>query len=481
MKSAKQVIQYVANRSFTVSELNADSVFNINTEALVSGRLISAKYTVSVEDLSNTAAVAIWVTQGQDWGEINAANSLYLQAIYNSFTGNGKLAAIEGPSVPKIIYCPSQIDTDLPDNSRYEVTAIKDIDELVDQGDNINVWFYGTSLANTLTTGSILISVEFEYEVAALTYFDQSLPRSKAGGMQVTILGVVDNDDNITQYFPPSNGRISNVRITIFGDLASNLGWEDSLFFGRRIFSDAQNTVDSIYSFGEGVILQGPSLTDVADPYTPLFLTTYSREKMFVKKGEPMLVRYQNTNTSRCIFTIEFDFIPDYNSQVNFWYSDVINNIADASINIFSVQIPFDMYLEKLHLKTRVNDLTIDSTQYLMAIKHVGELLSNIDMITGSLLSTTLIDNAQFSQLPSNILGVQAHGSTETIAPEPLEVEVYDYFPEGSWIVLVSTFESSGTEDLANILGIEGRSRVKSAKFGLNYLTGDLVQEVVAI
>lgn len=483
MRSANQEIGYFAYADFTVSELNADTIKNLTIEAPVSGMLKSVKYTVSVDDLSNTAALALWVSQGQDWGEVNALNSLYLQAMYDAWTGSGQLASVDGPSVPKYIFLTSQIDGNVPDNTRYELTAVKDIRELVEAGDNINFRAYGTSLANILTTGTVTVAVEFEYEVAALAYKGQRLPRRKASGMQVAIMGVFDNDDTISQWFPPGTGRISNIRLTIAGQVAAGaFNSNDFLYFGQGLYSDDQSGNLLYQKSAQGVMLTGPALGDSADPHVAYYLTTYSRELYFVKKGEPMVIRYQNTSTSeRAIILIEFDFIPDFNSGVDFWYSDIINNIADASINIFTVQVPFDMFIEKVTLNTRSNDLTIDSTQYVLAIKDIAELLSNIDVISGSLFSTTFIDNSQFSQLPSNILGVQVHGNTETIQPPAKEMEVYDYFPEGSWLAIVSTFESSGTEDLANILHFTGRSRVKSNSFGFNYFTGGLVEEVMSV
>lgn len=479
MKSANQIIQYSASLPISVTDLNGDTVRQLTIESPVAGKLLKARAKVYVEDLSNTAALAVLVSKGQQFGEVGALAPLYLQAMY-AWTGTGKVSAVEGNPSPRYFFLPSQIDSELPDNESYELERTFTIGELVQQGDNINVYAFPTSLANVLTTGIVRVTIVFEFLVAHLATLNGRLPRSSAEGIHVSILANLDNDDNVSQYYPPSSGRISNIRLSIFGAIASSFAGNDFLYFGKKLFTDAQNTDNVIYQHTDGIMLTGEENLDAADDSFNLVLTTYSRELIFVKKGEPMIINYQNSSdTTRAYIIIEFEFIPDFNAQVDLWYSDLIANVPDATINIWSNMIPFDMFIEKVELITSLNDLTVDGYQYLMAIKTVAELLSNIDMITGSVLSTTLIDNAQYSQLPSNILGAMPF-SAQTDRPS-LEVEVYDYFPASSWIAVLTALETSAVEDLTNLLHIQGRSRVKSNNFGVNFLTGPQVKEQVRI
>ncbi len=330
-------------------------------------------------------------------------------------------------------------------------------------------------LGNTLTTGTLEWTIEWEFLVGALPFLNSGVvDRGSAKGCEVILLASLDNTAHNVFWTPPSNGRISNIRLTLWN--AEVLQNDEFIYFGKGVFTDAVVDSDAIEGLTDGLYLKGGITTDVSDEDIVNILTSYTKDIEFIKKGELMHLYTSKDDATHMQVLVEFDFIPDFDKNVDLIFGGFIDDLA-TGLHMKVYQIPFDMYIEKINFDFRMDDSTVNMDIRILGLKDMPEVLSLAEPISGSILGASGVMAQSSGVLPSNILETYSV-STGQLQDTEDDIEVFDYYPAGAFIIVAVDVESaSSVENIDFTTHIEGKSRVKSSYFGYNYLLGGHVYQ----
>lgn len=471
MRSAKQSIKHFIDVSYIASEISGDLIEVRTVSALVTGWLTDVKITIEYETLNDKASVGVQVSNDEDWGEVDDIGPVNRQ-VMNGWTTNGNIASVMMPTVPMYFHMNhlSAASTRMSKRKNYSRPVV--------QGENINLHVFFNDHGNTITTGVVNISAEFTVVIGALNSKAERHKKGSARGAEVAILGSFDGTKDKMSWLPPCNGRIGNVRLTWFKENdTSVMGWS---YVGQNEFTDPRENADEWYAVAGAGLFMPFIDSDTGDVPDIRVQTDYDDEVYFVKKGSLFWWINQISSGNDIELLLEFTFIPDFKSQVDFWIS---NNIDDLSVGVLLriFQIPFDMYVEELEFTFRMSPEAVgawEGTIYIAGLKDTPEVLTTMTkVLTGSIPSTSGVQANQSGVLPSYLLKAIQYRNAQpsyTGGGDP-KIQVHDYFPAGSFIMMVIDTEvaASGTVDVDAILNISGKSRVKSSRMGTNYLTGD--------
>ncbi len=472
MQSSKQSLTYRLSAQHVFGDVNVSLVENFTLQADVAGWITDVTITANFDDWSHDVGFGVMIGNSDDWGELDDVNPTQKE-LMRAWELSGHSASIMAKSVPKFFFVP--IQTELADNAEYTDVRRYNLYNKVDAGDNINVHFFLNELNNTLTTGVVNWVIKFEYVIGCYSHKNRG---SSIRGSEVAILASMFDSSQHSFWTPPSNGRVGNIRLTVWGNMSDA---SDYVYFGDQIYTDIDTTQDSIEATGNGVYVHAPN-TAFADNEHYAGATNYSSTTLFMKKAELLHLKYSNTNTEEAIVLVEFTFIPDFDKQVDFNIQYRINNIASDSILLKVWQIPFDMFVETLDVEGRLND-PIEGEMYIMGLKDIAEVLSTSTILAGSMLGGSGVEHGQSSVLPSNILETITFALNQnTFKSDDPQVDVYDYYHAGTFIMFVLDTElAAGTEDMDFTVNISGKSRVKSNRFGDNFYSSSILNNLEAI
>lgn len=474
MRKANQASVHGLEVAYTFTDVNNELIENFTIESPYAGWLTHAKITVTYENFNERPAVGVMIGTSDDWGEINDANPVH-RRIMDAWASQDVAASLMAHNIPKFFF--------LNDDSteRSVIEAKKNIYSIVEQGDNINVHIFWNRLGNTITSGIATIAITFGFSLAALDYKGQKPTRGSARGSEVAILATLDNNANLIKWTPPCNGRLANKRLTLYVEGGVEFNNHDYVMFGKQQFTDARIIADTIFTYTDGTMIVRPFDTNPSvdeDEFNAF--TVYDRSMMFLKKGETVSILYNALTGTDAVILMEFDFIPDFDHNVDFVVQGNIENFTDVTdVKLRVFQIPFDMFLEDIKIDYRLSSTVAGDfrgTIYLMGIKDAPEILANITTIlSGSLLGASGVMNAQSGVLPSNILEVLQINS-ENQHTDITPTKVHDYYPGGSFIFLVVDPETlANSPDLDFTYILNGKSRVKSSRVGSNHLRGEKI------
>lgn len=478
MRKANQTIEYHAMVQVPYTDFNNATVNQVEVEMPLAGWLTSVTWEIMFDtfQVSGPTDVAVaagfLVTADQDFGESFSDTGPDQLKLMNAWlsTGGG-VASMQAHNAPFYIWHEAGEDN--------LWVKKKNLYQLVDVGDVVTMYvFPGNPLAATLTAGQLFVTVTYRFQVGAFSGRSKYVDRRSARGMEVTILARMDTGDEYTHWTPPCNGRIANIRLTTF------VYDEDStvpsyLYFGKSISNASKINQDEIYMQSNGIVLQTTyqdSGTD--DPYVAA--TNYRRSMIFVKKGELMQLRYDTDQEDDIIVEVEFDFIPDFGAQCD-WNVIWALNDQGNTVHIRTFQVPFDCFIEEINYDFLFGDAYIEGTgdtdvlkAYIVGLKDTPNSINDsLDVLSGSIMSSSILVDDHYSTLPSSVL--------ETIIMKASNIrgsdlkdgicKVYDYYPEGSIIGIVTDIGGGeGTEDITIAINVTGKSRVKSNRIGINTL-----------
>lgn len=478
MRSAKQTSVTMLSNSYGPTEINANTVEGYRVAVPYAGWITDITVQLEVSDLSNDCAIALDVSPDVQYGVINNSSPLPVE-IMDVWEGGDKASALMGTDVPLFFPLYGHTATDLPDGYQYSLTKKRSLNRVVEYGEEVVIDVYLNNLSNTLTTGTLDVTITFNYLVGALDTLNGSVNKTRNGPVNVAILANLDSSSVLFNWIPPSSGRLSNIRLTLSGPEANGHGPEDFLYFGRGNFAGENRAWATIQHLPDGVIISGANATSgAAGEYDfVLYRTAYSRKIFKVKAGEAMMIKYETATSGTGIarILIEFDFIPDYNAPVTFNFQGELLNIASSTVYSREFRVPYDMYLDDYMLNYRLNDDTIDAELFTLVHKNPYLGGHTVFVETGSLLSGSVLSAGSSYQLPSNIIDRKMIGSqvmSEDTSPKKPNM----YIPAGSWIIVVMYVDAaSGTEDFDFNFNLTGYNRVRSRNFGVNYFEGELV------
>ncbi len=480
MRSAKQTMPFTSSANHSFADINARLVENFTIKSPLSGWLKSVNIRLIHKDIDVDCAVACLVSNFEDWGEIDDINPLYLE-IMNVWDTGVKSGSVMAPNTPFYHLIRGHTTSNLTDGSDYIIDKTKNIGKIVNQGDNINVHYFLNDLGNTLATGSIEWTVEFNFLVGAMSHMneDASTDRGSMAGAEVALMASLSNAAHNVFWTPPSNGRISNIRLTNF--TSQYMNEQHYIYFGKGLFTDLDVDLDEIQLATKGLYLRGGLISNSSDTLVHIS-TAYTRDIEFVKKGELMQL-FLNTDISTVQnFLLEFDFIPDFDKNVDFVYAGELDNFTDG-IDMRVFMIPFETYLETGEFDFRMNDQTVDLDIRILGLKDLPEVLSLAQPISGNILGSSGVADNVRGVVPSSILESIAISAGGQIPVDMDPFDIFDYYPAGSFIAIIFDAETgTNTEDLDFTLKLDGKSRVKSSFFGFNYLKGaHIFQEEIEI
>lgn len=459
MQSSRQSQTFRLAVEFTHTEMNLETPSNFTMAADLAGWIGDITIKADVEDMSHESASGVMVTTSDDWGEVDDLNP-YQEHVMIGWANVDQAASLMSHSNPRYFFL--QPNAVLGDNTAYSEERKFNLYEEVQKGDNINIHFFHNTLDNTLTTGFARFVIIFVFIIGCFAHKSRG---SNIRGSEVAIIAYMDTSSDDLFWSPPSNGRVGNIRLTIFNNLQSP---EDYLYFGKQMHTDSEPNQDEIYKTGNGLYVTAFT-TDTGDPYLRYGATNYQQKPMFLKKGELLHLQLQG-NIAKVL--VEFSFIPDFDHHVDFNIRWNVDNIVDDTAELKVFQIPFDMYIEKLNFSARTN-ASLEGEIYIMGLKSLPEVLSTATIHAGSLVGTSGIQNQQSAVIPSNILEILTMAKNENLY-ENEDIEVFDYYHAGSFIMVIIDSEvAAGTEDLDMNLNISGKSRVKSSRFGTNYFIAE--------
>ncbi len=472
LQSSRQSRTIRLSAAHTFTDYVAELVENFTLEADVTGWITDVTIMYNPDDWTDEVGAGVMVTASDDWGEISDINPIHKE-LMGGWAASDRSASMMAQSVPKFFFTPDRVQ--LADNSEYREERRYNLYEFVKAGENINIHFFLHDLDNTPTTGGVNWVIKFVFVIACFAHKNRG---ASIRGSEVVILARMDDTSGHVFWTPPCSGRIGNQRLTVWGDMS---GPDDYVYFGEQIFTDEQVDTNAMRFSGNGLYVHTPLVVG-ADILPNLGATNYTSKLIFLKKAEMVHLEFQQTDTEEVFILLEFSFVPDFDKQVDFNIRWEINNLITDTTILKTFQIPFDMYLEKADIEGRVND-PVEGEIYLMGLKDVAEILTTSVVLGGSILGPSGVQHQQSSVLPSNILEtvVLDLGNTLFKSDDP-DVDIYDYYPAGSLIMLVIDIEvSASTEDMDIILNLTGKSRVKSSRFGTNYFSSPVMFNLEAV
>jgi hypothetical protein len=449
-------------------EMNAPGTEEIVLQAPVSGWLSSIVVDVLVDAFNDNAAFGLLVSSKALSGNIGGYLPKFRTVLRSLDVANHNASAVLAPATPVYFWVPG-VTSGVTANEQFKLSRKKIIDEFVEQGEPIYCYLFWDNIGNTYTDGGLEISFNFEYNVA-----ERKSNKRNTNSSEVVVMGVVDNTYNDVFWQAPSDGRISNIILTLMGNHIQDLSEESYLFFGNMTANSANVINDTFQQLPDGVILNGVAEASALGDY--FILTNYSRKIMFAKKSDLFQIQWKSdptSETSNFPFIVEFDFIPDFNAPIDLVYKSLENDISGVFIDDFSV--PFDMFVTDFEFDYRLNDESVDLDIYFMLLKDNPSNLSELNILGGSLLGSDGVGDDALGVLPSSVFDVVQHGA-ESKENYVSKNNISEFVPGESRFLMIFDVEvSAGTEDIDFTAHVSGYARVKSSKFGINYLSGDVV------
>lgn len=475
MRSAKQTIEYELQAQLVVADINANTAFVASIESPLSGWLKDAVISVSMDDVDQNTAFLVSIGTREEWGRLsNIANYLFGMASVWSNSAR-QIASYISDQAIHMFYHTAGFGANVSSDYKKKV----DLNTPVQRGDVLYVFYLGTDLGTNLTSGTVDLRVQFEFLVGSLPFLNADIPKGKSERTKVAIVINMDNDENLAYWTPPCKGRISNMRMTLFSSDADT--WErfESLYFGKDMKTKSVMSQDTVRTAHNGIMLTGPTTGNSF--VTKKALTAYSREILFAEQGELFKIELLTSNTDSVQAFLEFDFIPDFNAPVNYLYSYKKSNLT-AGDSMELIQIPFDMYLERIDWDIKDNDSSWEGKIYIMTITDFPETFTTVPVYGGMVLDQNGVMPSLGGVGPGNVHEVIFHESDTIPNDQNFSgmTAVNRYLPAGSFVVISYDIEAAtGTEDMDISLLMKGYSRVKSNKFGINYFEGLEVADVM--
>lgn len=467
-----------ANIVLDATQFNAGGPFVYTIENTSGGWLTDVQASVHFDLLDSDGAVAVVVTSKEDWGEMSGNFPIYREAM-NGWTGNAFQASeVMGESIPRYYFFDSGVgpgdDTISTGHGRTQVKKWNVYEE-VSEGSNINIIIYTHNLGNAESAGGfnleITVEAGFSYGCVKHGRSGNYSERGHARGAEVAILANMSTGTDRLFWTPPCDGRVGNVRLTMYNQQLMN-SW-DYLYFGKSLFTDAKRDSGKILRRTDGLYLYPVSVEDEDASYIEV-LTDYQRGPEYIHKGEMMQLKLDTgVASAEMRVQVEFDFIPDFGANTDFSVKWEVDD-QQTGVMFKPFMIPFDCFIEEVEVAVRMN-VQDDLDIHFMVLKDLPEMLGNMNVLTGNLLSASGIASQQRSVLPPAIFGTITMGEQGDMNVHR-KFSVHDYLPAGSFICWTAQLESPlGTGDIDLTLDIHGKGRVKSQRLGRNYYDGPFV------
>lgn len=348
--------------------------------------------------------------------------------------------------------------------------------KFLEQGESIFAALVLQDLSGAPTTGIVHLISKVRIKIMCLSDREGARVRDEGSSMYVHIYGDPENFPNLLNWSPPVTGRVYNARFTLWnGYDQDNADW---WVFDKQA-QDYDVNDDEITLKKKPFLLWQSPINDpaIGGQNYLLVSTVYSKGPVYIFKGETMQLR----GSEQRAFTLQFQFIADYDHLAE-WSPEVeIANIQVQDVFIPIWIAPFDVYVtmaeteilwdSSSQIRTHVELMGIKDSSMLGDLNDFKEGWTSGDL-HGALMGAESRTGSGTKTLDTLTMKSEAG----TVGEQQSYEIIGDFYPKGSMlgIYIPDDFDTAVVE-FDVFMHIEGKVRIKTRSTGTSYLHGTTV------
>ncbi len=486
MVSSKQ--KFAINYYHDLEYTNEGIEYAINAVSPLYGWVIEKNYHIVYEnfDDSGTNGADVYFSYGLVESPYRASPSSELGLMVNIDLSDNDW--YEYPELFEEDYVPA--DAFGSAGNAIVVTKKKSCFNSIKRGQGIGFQFKLSEFSGiTWTTGDLKVYAKAVVVVGAFKRGRSKGLGANARPMEVAFMWS-DSDPTMPQkhfWFPPSDGRINNIRATVYDKDGTFFELNNNTHFFLGV--DVPENIDQVMSVTAneyqispvGGFIHFPILDELtsANETTRIWgQTIHNKNKvMFLHKNEPFYVVMHSATGAHNNFLLHvtFDFIANYQNQVELVYEMDLDNGDKATA--WYKPFNFDMYLDYIDIDYSMLG-TVDAEEVILNLQlHILKDFDTPSLFTpgsatdqsyGSSLPSDpfLSGSFDFSSSPSTMIasimiGSQAGSGVSAIGLGSEIARVTDYIPQKSTLLMIFFQKAGSVYALDVIMKLVGKGAQK--------------------